>query len=466
MLRGLFLVVAVLAAGCAGPAPGAPARDLGEPPAAQAPPSGALVASAGVPPRHLGEAMTLRFGPSVALTPEGHSFEPSLEVAPDGTVYVTAPPPQARPHERGRPSSFIWHSKDGGATWLPMPSPMRVHEWMPGLEGDLALDGKGRIYLVDTYAGDTSLTRWAPGPAWESSRPLQGTLGADDRPWLAAHGDGILYYLGNGGVPLPAPHDALAGAPGDGSSQWLYVSTDAGLTWTPGRGFDGSRLCNVAASPADDRTLVVGCVRYGAITRGAEGAEAVLHASADRGATWTSEVVGRYERGVPGLYPSVAFDAAGHAYFLWNDGGPREGAPTRLFLARGGALGPYDVLDITPFVGAFERVWVAAGARGAVGLAFYATRDARPGAESEWRAYAMASADALAAEPVWEFAPVDAEPVWRGAASPGDFLQAAIGPDGALHVAFQRDTAPPEPEGAPVTFGGPSGALHARQTMR
>ena len=51
------------------------------------------------------------------------------------------------------------------------------------------------------------------------------SMAADDRPWLAAQGDGIIHYLGNSGAPPPE-------CTIDSGRYWYYHSEDAGNTFS------------------------------------------------------------------------------------------------------------------------------------------------------------------------------------------------------------------------------------------
>lgn len=392
----------------------------------------------------------LTFSAPLELTADGHGYEPSIEIDAYGTLYVTAHKGSLT-NEGTRLASWLWFSRDEGATWKEMPSPLQQHDKLFAFEGDLALDAKGRLYFVDSYFLDSTLSRWTTGPdgpSWESTRPVQGTTALDDRPWLAAHGDGILYALGNnnGRAPIPAPNTLLEG---ERANIWLYRSTDGGDTWTPGHGFPGAVWCTMDASRADDQTLYVGCE---------QGDHAVVHRSADRGETWTTAEVGTYRNGPGALYPATALDQAGHAYHAWIDGFPGSGAPGRILVARTLDGETWDPYDITPLNGTFGMLWATGGAPGTLALTFYATEDVQPNDDTEWRVHLLLGTGLDGAEPRWEHAVVDPEPALIGPFPPIDFFQNAIGPDGAVHIAYQR-----EPAGQLV--GGMNGDVYyVRQT--
>ena len=383
----------------------------------------------------------------VVLTVEGPGFEPSIDVAPDGTVYAAAAK-TARPNEGTRLASWLWHSTDGGATFRDLPSPAGVHRLMFGFEGDTAVDARGRFYFSDTWLPDNAIHRWSPGsgrPAWDFSRPVQGTTAAlDDRPWLSAHGDGVVYLLSNNGPAVPSAGGLLRGDAG-ASRIHVFVSQDGGLTWSLGHGFPASRFCQVAASPADDATAYVVCDEAEG-----KGAPVRVWRSGDRGATWTDAFVAEHAIGTGFLSPTVAVDAAGRPYAAWQDervdwSGLQDTdwageAPGRLHVARPlGAAGAWETLDVTPFPGRFGMLHACAGSAGRLALTFYATFDLAVTDETEWRAYALLTQHADAAAPSWTLTPLLDEPASVGRWPPFDLFQCAVGPDDAVHAVVQRN---------------------------
>src|SRR5688572_866116 len=280
-------LLALLGAGCAAEAPVEPAPvSAREPPVPWAMATPALV------------------------NPAGEGFEPSLRVAGDGALYLAA----ARGFfvgADGSAASPVWASRDGGATWQPLASPGGLRERFKAIEGDLAVDSAGAVYFIDTYAADNVLTVWGPDGSWRSTRPLHGTLALDDRPWLAAHGDGVLYAMGNSIATAPSPDAPLD--LGRSSRIALYRSEDGGLTWTLGTTFPGAWYCHAAASPADGQSLAVACSTPSGQggTDAPPGVGARLHWSADRGRTWeTRDIAPRGDVGLRG-FPSVSYDAMG-----------------------------------------------------------------------------------------------------------------------------------------------------------
>lgn len=429
-LLSLLLVPVLLAAGCAAPGARLDADDSSR--ARLARPGPAFLAP-------------------VVLTSEGGGFEPSIDVAPEGTVYAAAAK-SSRPNDGARLASWTWYSKDGGATFQDLPSPAGAHRLLFGFEGDTAVDAKGRFYFADTYLPDNVLHRWSPGadgPTWDWSRPLQGTTAPlDDRPFLSAHGDGVVYLLSNNGPAVPSLGGLLGG---DATSAriHLFASTNGGLTWSLGHAFPDSRFCQIAASPADDQTAYVACDEAEG-----EGAPMRVWKSEDRGATWADAFLAEHAIGTGYLAPNVAVDAAGTPYAVWQDErvdwiGLQDNAwsgdePGRLHVARPGPSGAWTTLDVTPFEGRYGVLHACAGPPGRLALTFYATPTPTVDDATEWRAYALLTDDAHAHRPTWRLSQMVDEPMSIGPHPPRDIAQCAVGPDGAVHAVVQRDVQDPD----------------------
>ena len=384
-----------------------------------------LVLAAVLAARATGE---LEFAAPVKLNTKGWGFEPTIDSDRLGNLYVTAHKASAT-NEEARLSSFIWHSSDHGATWSEMPSPLQMHDELFSFEGDTALDANDRLYYVDTYGPDLWFSTWASGPAWERTVPLVTPSLLDDRPWLAAHGDGIVYLMTTDVATHARAEDGLAATPG--STSWaitpvLWRSIDGGETWTQLRAFNGAHYCGLGASPLDDVTVTVVCADFKALR---------AYESTDRGTTWRSSTVHSYA-GNPAPMLSVAFDGAGVAYTAFLD---VVSSGNKVYVARTSGSG-WSVDDVTPFTGSFREVWVTAGAASSVGIGFYGSSDLALSPSSEWHVYGGLSADASSSDPTWSIARVDPNVVIHGPIAPPDFMQVTMDPSGTLFVAYSRET--------------------------
>lgn len=414
-----WVALLALLAGCLGPATPDPTGEGGDVPATDP-----------------------TFSTPVRVNARDEGFEPSLRIAPDGTVYVAAARGFLAGAE-GELASPVWWSDDEGATWTPLATPLAARDRAKGIEGDLAVDATGAVYFLDTSAVDDVLTVWGPDRQMRSMRVL-GSLALDDRPWLAAHGDGVLYAMGNAIATMPAPE-----TPQSPTRWWLYRSTDGGASWTLGQGFDGG-YCHVAASPADDRTVAVACIGPGfpRMPTTDSSPAVTVHQSTDQGRSWQATTLPSSPRDPANDFPAVAFGPAGHAVVAWMEA---DGTVAASVAAPAGAWGP---LPPIAAAGPARSPWPAMGPEGRTALAAFVQGD------QGWRLDAWAWDGT-----VWRHDVADPGPLGE-ADAPEDFFQAAYDAEGRLHVAYH--------DAAPVG-GGPLAAvdvkpflqpvLHARHTV-
>lgn len=460
----LPLALSLLAEGCVGPLGDAGVDGAGSatPPASVVPP--AVPAANNASFQLNVAAPTIGFSPRVRVFGDAYAFEPSIEAGPDGTIYVTAHKASfVRDAAAGRLASWLSYSRDG-ETWQPLSSPAQLQERLYGVEGDIAVDAKGRLYFADTYGADSTLSRWAPGPTWEWTRPVQGTVWLDDRPWLSAHGDSIVYSLGASVRPGGALREIHGPSPTGRTA--FSMSEDGGLTWSPGPLFPRTDWCNLAASPADDRTVFVGCLRFREEAGIGGPWESVVFRSRDRGVSWEDVPLKPLEAHPAYVMPAIAVDRAGIAYFVWGDGDPFGGKPTRLEVARLASAGPAEILDATPFNGSFAMLSMAAGRPGSVALTLYATDDVPVGDDSSWTVITLLTTNATDAAPAWHVGVVDSEPIGPSYFPPYDFLQASMGEENRLHVAYVRARSTMDPiERNLSPFAEPPEVFYARQVL-
>ncbi len=333
--------------------------------------------------------------------------EPSVEVDGDGTIYVsgvccltTAPP--------------VYVSRDGGETFQTLDTP-GVREAF-GVEGDFAIDQAGRVYYADIeVAGTFQVTVWDKDGNYlhHTKWPAPPLV---DRDWIRAEGDGIAYYVYNTGA----------------MGTRVYKSTDHGLTWTP----DAIKvvpyaLGNVAIDPGVELCLFGGNM----------GGMRSVDCSRDGGSTWTNEA-SSMPVGGNDAYPVGAYDEAGNLWLAETqnvDGGQQIAVTWRDL--NGTWHEPYTVSP----AGHHRMPWLAAGAEGGVAIAWYGAED-RAG---DWHMYVGASVDAFAGNSTWAVTVADPLPVFQGSLGRHllDFLQADIGPDGSIHVAYSRLPGTPGQDG-------------------
>ena len=176
----------------------------------------------------------------------GIGYEPSLSIDSQGNMFITAHK-DLRWGGEGSPfapalggdldtwyacqdgemtswdywASWFWISNDGGETWDHGsnfdPTPGNLANSAIGSvtgsgseclgdEGDIAVDANDVVYYLDTPLEDNWWHKFTDGGNTYISPCVcarMQTIAADDRPWIAAQGDGIIHYLGNPGASPP-----------------------------------------------------------------------------------------------------------------------------------------------------------------------------------------------------------------------------------------------------------------------
>lgn len=427
----------------------------------------AVSAVAVVPGPVTGAASTqaLRFGAPVLVSPElGAAWEPALLIDRFGNIFVTARKDTSsqlvlaiddRSPTLTRSASWLWVSEDGGKTFANMPGlPLDIanHEW--GYEGDISLDAVGRLYFVDQTYADSTITRWSVtgrgAYTLDFHRPFVPTgQPLDDRPWLAAHGDGRVFYVVNSGDPSLNPVSSREGSAFGPGRFSIYRSTDGGMTFeTLGHSLKESGGCRPAADhrPGQGSVYVV-CTNDGGAQAGPlevpHGRGTLwAYASNDDGVTYNRYRVGDYNADAETYdWPLVAVGPDGGVWVLHVDAGTveQEGdsfriLTNRLMLYHSTDRGrTWSRQDITPRAGRYRWGWLDVSARGDLALAI----QHRPDERSPWRVYAsvFAPGSRPSLSSVDDANPVDAasrpEP-------PSEIVGLDFAPDHTLGVAWTR----------------------------
>ncbi|HET6404155.1 MAG TPA: sialidase family protein [Candidatus Thermoplasmatota archaeon] len=354
--------------------------------------------------------------------------EPVIAITPTGTILVSAHPGWT--HTRYPPSpnlvlpasgqSYLWRSTDGGETWqhvgLPM-APMGIGPRGVGQgvsDPDFAIDSNGRIYLTDLEALAAASVSWSDddGATWILGNNLASTYGPIDRQWLATHGTDV-YLVGNYFL-----------------DQRVLRSTDGGLTWRQ----VGSANCGGDMVANKDGALLVGC-------------QTGIDVSEDGGATFE-------QRDVPGAeswsrsMAEPAVDAAGNVYIPYTNS-------RGVFVAGSPDLGRtwWPPIQLASN-GTNVWPWVVAGDAGRVAVVWYHTDDpAGPSdAGGDWYVDGAIVTRADTELPIVHGVRI-AGPIFQGKMCQrgticqadtsengdrrlGDFFEAAIDAEGALHVVY------------------------------
>jgi hypothetical protein len=418
-----------------------------------------------------------RFGAPVKLTIDTYTggYEPSVAVDRFNNVYVTAHKqnhslvvsPDSRAATKVRSQSWLWTSRDG-RTFTDMPglTPVQEQNLEFGDEGDLAVDDTGHVYFVDTNVTDNSFSRYkATGNgklALETTRPV-GPFGepVDDRPWITAHGDGVVLYTGNQGDKVSYP----AGQGGDGTAYGpgrytVYMSYDHGDTFDPrGITLADSGWCRPAADHRrGSRDLYVLCTNDGGANdvqenagdKGFDKGTLWAYSSHDDGRTWSRSKMGSYDaaRERNSTYPSVSVAKDGTIYALYNatvtthsqilPGGVPDPATgiddpadshLRLYTSKDRGR-TWSAREVTPRRGMIRYTWLDVAPDGTVGIAYYY----RASKNEDWYVWAATAKPGkpFAAAKVSNTKIASKE---YGSAF-GDFFQIAFGPDSKLNVVW------------------------------
>jgi hypothetical protein len=386
-----------------------------------------------------------RFGAPVKVTPaNGYGYEPTVISDRFGNLYATAHKenwqlavaPDARATQQVRSMSWSWWSSDNGKTWKNLPTgPGDVYSHNVGDEGDMAVDDAGYMYFADMNVHDVTFTAYkADGRGevrFEHHLPLAAFAEpVDDRPWITAHGNGVVMYLGNmgnkawykaGQPPLGGKSEAANG-PG---RYTVYMSYDHGRTWDhTGYTLADSGWCRPAADHRKgSKTLYVVC--------GNDEDKLYSYVSNDDGKSWKRYDMGSYVPASTDSYPTVEVAKDGTIYALHVSKGD-EGELLKLYTSKTkGAT--WKVQNITPRVGTYVYSWLAVAPNGKLGLGTYY----RAAKGDPWKVYGA----------IWTPGqrPVltsldDKNPVAAGSAGnpPGDFLTSGFSPDSKLNIVWTR----------------------------
>lgn len=314
--------------------------------------------------------------------------EPSISIAPDGTVWVAA--------LHLRYGTALWRGRFG----LTRPAFAGQPDYgAGGYDVALAL-GTGtpaNLYTASLTSPAAAIGAWRISATACSGGAVAANFGAcayyphlvwgrHDRPWLAAYGRSTVYLsyetLGEGAL---AGRMTVQRSDDDGRS-WRVLANPVAALAGSGGGWPGNLV-------VDQRNGSL----YELFATGGEGESfnrIVVAISRDGGASWSDVTV---YQGAPGeddanTWPSLAVDAAGTLYATWSD-------RHHIYLATsrdGGGVWRVAGRVDQPMPGLRANLmpWVAAGASGHMALAWYgadSSDNLAPGAR--WRVIFAESRD-------------------------------------------------------------------------
>jgi len=437
----------------------------------------------------------IRFGTPVRL-PTFEScggYEPSIALDKYGNIFVTAhkqnhcdavaDDPSAPAGVRAQ--SWLWTSTDG-VNFSDMPGlanlPADPGSLDVGDEGDIALDGAGHFFFVDTKVVDDSFSRWTvTGPGvgkmtQDIHRPVVPTLmPVDDRPWVVAHGSTVMYAGNEGDKDTYNVGSVTAGCTGtgilppqpgqhqtpSGGRYTVFLSHDSGSTFDPvGCTLPDSGWCRPGADHTPGSTyLYMLCGNDGGAddevnTAGDPGftvGTLWAYVSANDGATWSRYRVDSYNSDLPGggatndiSYPQVVVASDGSLYALFNNPvtgldstGTRIKVDSRLLLYHSTNHGKtWAKQDVTPAnEGLIRYSWVDVAPDGhtiGVGYETHATLD------GNWHVYGGTTPKFGSAVTYTLADPVETAPA--GDFNFGDFFEVGFDNLGRLDIVYTRCT--------------------------
>lgn len=387
------------------------------------------ILAGGEPGAHPGQARSPVSPPSFHLFPTAaHGPEVTLGITSAGVIFFGG-------------WDHVARSADGGRSWLAKspPTPLAADRV---LIVDRTTD---RVFVDDTDLACTVLS-WSDdlGETW-TTNPLACGGGLTDHQKIAV-----------------GRRTALADPTGALYPNVVYVCANS-LTHTPcaasvdgGRSF-GPGVPAGAVEPAAGRATPT-CAFQGVPVAGPDGTlyqprtqcGAAVDRSPDNGLTWERHLVLTGPLTASHDAPDLAVAPDGTLYFFFTS---KDWRPWLVRSTDGGRTWSSPV-PVAPGVRSALFPVVAAGDDGRIGLAFYAATDDVPGWDGNpgkapesvrWHLWAAVVADVAASSPAITPVRVTPDPVQIGCLSKlgscsagniADYIDAEVGPDGRLHIAY------------------------------
>jgi hypothetical protein len=215
-----------------------------------------------------------------------YASEPGVWVAPNGTIFVVAPP------------TGLWRSTDHGVHFSRVDFKVPASLVLGGFDSDFALRGNS-LYYFDLWVGSSTLLRSKDfGKKWELASVVS-TPTASDRQWIAlgpraANGNDTIYTLS---ALIQPPQQVMFSRSRDSGSTFDFVTPAPAILQAKG---STSRLVS------DGKYVAFAWEDLGVLS---------VAYSSDEGATWRTS---RVAEDVQGVIPSIALDGA-NLYVAWGD---------------------------------------------------------------------------------------------------------------------------------------------------
>ena len=252
--------------------------------------------------------------------------EPMMAEHPNGTLFVTG---------YGAPAPNLWKSTDQGTTWTTVNVGTEAQGAIGNSDVELAMAPDGTLYFIamsynrKTYEGTgiaVGATRDA-GATWTWTQLSKTRY--DDRPWVEVTSNNTAHAVWN-----------------DGSGVSYARSTDGGRTWQEQpRIHPQGHSSHLAVGPAGE--IAVRITPVSASFNVQHAGVDLIAVSADGGSTWMKHAApgtraftfpySEAEDPMPRWVEPIAWDAAGHLYYLWTDPAAQRLARMGLEYEAGGA---------------------------------------------------------------------------------------------------------------------------------
>jgi len=322
------------------------------------------------------------FGRSVVVDKANTTGEPSLAVAPDGGLYITAPDgPGVRLGGTGTGGSLVWRSDDRGASWTLLGS-----SDIPtgGGDSDIAIAKNGTIFASGlSYVACSTVSVSTNRGATFVPTPIAGCGKiplSNDRQWNAVDMDpagNTTVYTAIGDTqstqidlvrgtltgPLIVPSPTMVLSNTD-DYQWpgtIAVRQSTGTAYTVWNTLgdpndcDDTKCTAPASSKTADRILV------SVVPRGATTPPAPTLVASRRFDTFDSFV-------------ADDVDAAGNVYVVWSERHPATSETwTMLAASRDGGRSWSAPVKVNASPRTTTFPWVTAGANGRIAVSYYGT---------------------------------------------------------------------------------------------